>query len=113
MDQCLYPALDAYTPSMLQRIGIGFVVLIAAVIILTMMTQIDILLHIVVIGICLFIFAVGEVLSVIAGEQIAWLVTFYSYEFLLCGHIGMEFVYAQSPKDIKGLMIGVYYFSTR
>ena len=22
----------------------------------------------------------------------------------------MEFVYAQSPKDIKGLMIGVYYF---
>ena len=73
MDRCLYPALGAYTPSMLQRIGIGFVVLIAAVIILTMMTRIDILLHIVAIGICLFIFAVGEVLSVIAGEQIAWL----------------------------------------
>ena len=30
--------------------------------------------------------------------------------FLFCVYIGMEFVYAQSPKDIKGLMIGVYYF---
>jgi len=24
-------------------------------------------------------------------------------------HAGMEFVYAQSPKDIKGLMIGIFY----
>ena len=79
MDRCVYPALGAYTPNMLQRIGIGFVVLIVVVIILAIMTAIDVLLHLVAIGICLFIFAVGEVLSVIAGEQSVY----GFYEFLI------------------------------
>ena len=107
MDWCVYPALGAYMPNMLQRIGIGFVVLIVVVIILAVMTAIDVLLHLVTIGICLFIFTVGEVLSVTAGEQSVYMIFM---NFLFCAYIGMEFVYAQSPKDIKGLMIGVYYF---
>ena len=70
-------------PNMLQRIGIGFVVLIVVVIILAIMTAIDVLLHLVAIAICLFIFAVGEVLSVTAGEQSVY--DFYEF-LILCIH---------------------------
>ena len=72
MDRCIYPALGAYAPSMLQMIGIGFVILIIVVIILAVITAVDILLHVAFIGLCLFVYSIGEVLSVIPGEQIIY-----------------------------------------
>ena len=68
MDRCVYPALGAYTPSLLQMIGIGFVILNIATVMLAVITSVNVLLHLVSIGICLFFFSVGETLSSIAGK---------------------------------------------
>ena len=68
MDRCVYPALGAYAPSLLQMIGIGFVILNIATVMLAVITSVDVLLQLVSIGICLFFFSVGETLSLIAGK---------------------------------------------
>ena len=70
IDQCMCPLLRTHPPSMLQRIGLGFVLLIISVAILAVATATltDITFQLVVIVICLITVSLGEVLMLVAGQ---------------------------------------------
>ena len=69
MDRCVHPALGAYAPSMLQMIGIGFVILIIATVMLAVITAVDLFLNLVAIVICLFVYGVGLMLVIVSGKH--------------------------------------------
>jgi len=71
IDQCVCPLLRTRPPSMLQRVGTGFVLLIITVAILAVATATltEITFQLVVIMICLITVSLGQVLMLVAGQQ--------------------------------------------
>jgi len=110
VDRCVYPLLGAYIPTILQRIGIGALLYMSAPAILiaaiAAYRTIDNY-YFVLIGAAVFVLSVGEVFFEIAGKP-------YHSTLGQCTRIGLlaglEFSYAQSPRDMNGFMIGMYYF---
>ena len=83
---CVCPLLRTHPPSMLQRIGFGFVLLIIAVIILAVATATltNITFQLVVIMICLIIVSLGEVLMLVAGQYKQELISAMYLMWCLC-----------------------------
>ena len=112
VDRCVYPLLGAYTPTMLQRIGIGALLYMGApaILIAAIATYKSIdNYYFIIVGAAVLVMSVGEVFFEIAGKSyLAMHCIIVSIDVYLFS--GLEFSYAQSPRDMNGFMIGMYYF---